>query len=138
MCAYEIFNGYPWFYRQDMFERNNFPWSFDMDTRTALLKDDLIESLPLAAYSQNAYAKTIAEPPRLAGKNAEEARRRELSYLDQKWFMATLLERMDRTSMQSGLEAHVPFADHWIVEYICTMGFKMYERTGKRTAVSFR
>lgn len=117
-CADEIFGGYPWFYREEMFERNAFPWSCDMEARTALLKTELAEELRLREYSLAAYEETIAKTPRLAGEEKEEARRRELMYLNLRWFMATLLERMDRTSMYHGLEARVPFADHRIVEYL--------------------
>ena len=39
--------------------------------------------------------------------------------------MVTLLDRMDRTSMYSGLEARVPLADHRIVEYVWNVPWSM-------------
>ena len=39
--------------------------------------------------------------------------------------MATLHNRMDRTSMYSGLEARVPFADHRILEYVYNIPWEM-------------
>ena len=39
--------------------------------------------------------------------------------------MVTLLDRMDRTSMYSGLEARVPLADHRIVEYVFNVPWSM-------------
>src|SRR5699024_7242485 len=63
--------------------------------------------------------------PRLEGEGKTEARRREIAYLNLKWFMVTLLDRMDRCSMYSGLEARVPFADHRIVEYIWNVPWEM-------------
>ena len=68
------------------------------------------------AYVQETYAKSVAETPRLAGESALETRRREISYLNQKWFMQTLLDRMGGTSARYGLSARVPFADYRIVE----------------------
>lgn len=124
-CADEIFGGYPWFYRKDMFERDAFPWSYDMGARSVLLKDEWIDTLQLETYSLNAYHDAIEKTPRLTGDSPEEARRRELSFLNLKWFMATLLERMDRTSMYNGVEARVPFADYRIVEYLYNVPWKI-------------
>ncbi len=39
--------------------------------------------------------------------------------------MQTLLDRMDRTSMYSGLEARVPLADHQIIEYVWNVPWEM-------------
>ena len=47
-----------------------------------------------------------------------EKRRREIAYLNLKWFMATLLDRMERTSTWCGLSARVPIADYRIIEYV--------------------
>ena len=45
-------------------------------------------------------------------------REREISVLNMKWFMETLLERKDRMTMANGLEVRVPFADHRLVSYL--------------------
>lgn len=123
-CADEIFGGYPWFYRKDMFKAKTFPWSINLNHRKILLNESFVESLNLNDYVQNAYDEAISQVPALDGENEIETRRRELSYLNLKWFMQTLLNRMDRTSMFCGLEARVPFADHRIVEYLFNVPWK--------------
>ncbi len=127
-CADEIFGGYPWFHKKDCFEANTFPWTMDLDARKVLLKDDFIEYLDMEDYVAKTYEKSVAETPRLAEDTPHEARRREIAYLNQKWFMQTLLDRMDRTSMYNGLEARVPFADHRLIEYVWNVPWEMKTR----------
>ncbi len=124
-CADEIFGGYPWFHNPEIMSASGFPWSRNLETRKQLLSDDLLSRLDLDNYVQATYEKSIAETPRLSGESKTEARRREIAYLNLKWFMITLLDRMDRCSMYSGLEARVPFADHRIIEYVWNVPWEM-------------
>ena len=117
-CADEIFGGYPWFYSEDAIMGKTFPWSKNMATRTMLLSDDFTQSLELDDYVAEKYENSIKAVPMLDGEAPLEKRRREIAYLNIKWFMQTLLDRMDRTSMYSGLEARVPFADNRILDYV--------------------
>lgn len=129
-CADEIFGGYPWFHKKECFDATIFPWSMDFGPRKMLLRDELLEILPLEEYARNAYQDTLAQVPLLPEDTPEEKRRREISFLNIKWFMQTLLDRMDRTSMHSGLEARVPFADYRIVEYLWNVPWEMKAKDG--------
>lgn len=129
-CADEIFGGYPWFHREEMWQQNLFPWSYDLEARTSLLKKEFLETLSLPEYVQNAYDSSINETPRFEGDNAVEKRRREIAWLNIRWFMATLLNRMDRTSMYSGLEARVPYADCRLLQYVYNIPWDMKCRNG--------
>lgn len=129
-CADEIFGGYPWFYREDLLNRDGFPWSADISARTIFLQEDLKKALDLDTYSYDRYKTSLAKAPLLAGENDEQRKRRGIAYLNIKWFMQTLLDRMDRTSMFSGLEARVPFADHRIIEYVFNVPWEMKYQNG--------
>ena len=129
-CADEIFGGYPWFHKKECLEAHTFPWTMDLAPRKAMLSDEFLEALKMDAYVQETYAKSVAETPRLAGESALETRRREISYLNQKWFMQTLLDRMGGTSTRYGLSARVPFADYRIVEYLWNVPWEMKAKGG--------
>jgi asparagine synthase (glutamine-hydrolysing) len=124
-CADEIFGGYPWFHRPDDLARRGFPWMRSTEARIDLLKQDWRKKLRLDEYVQTRFCETIAEVPRLEGESAEEAKRRELFYLNMIWFMTTLLDRKDRMSMGASLEVRVPFADHRLVEYVWNIPWEM-------------
>ncbi|QWC24885.1 asparagine synthase (glutamine-hydrolyzing) [Bacillus haikouensis] len=124
-CADEIFGGYPWFHREDDFNRRGFPWMRSVDERQGLLKDDWKKKLNLQEYVLAQYDKTVAETPLLDGENEIETKRRQLFYLNLIWFMTTLLDRKDRMSMGASLEVRVPFADHRLVEYVWNIPWEM-------------
>jgi len=134
-CADEIFGGYPWFYKDELMWTNGFPWSKDVNTRTLLLADDFIKELELNEYIFSKYTDSLKEVPYLEGEESIDRRRREITYLNIKWFMQTLLDRMDRASMYSGLEARVPYADHRIIEYVFNVPWDMKYRQGMEKAL---
>ena len=121
-CADEIFGGYPWFFGPQV---EGFPWVRSSNERNMFLQGKWQQKLNIPEYILSKYENTTSETPKLYGESVEETKRRELFYLNMKWFMATLLERKDRMSMGASLEVRVPFADHRIVEYAWNIPWEM-------------
>lgn len=124
-CADEIFGGYPWFHREELLNRDSFPWMDSVAERERLLQPQWKAKLSLREYVQERYQETLAEVPRFEEDEPLAARRRELFYLNMVWFMTTLLDRKDRMSMGASLEVRVPFADHRLVEYVWNIPWEM-------------
>lgn len=94
------------------------------------LRDDVGLELDLSGYQAFRYEESRSKAPLLYGETGEDESRRIIGYLNIKWFMQTLLDRMDRTSMYSELEARVPFADHRIIEYVFNVPWHMKYQNG--------
>lgn len=121
-CADEVFGGYPWFRDEEWFDSENrphrFPWTKDLSVRTNVLREDVRKKLCVDEYVTDAFDNALKDTPKLYGESLEKERQREISYLNIRHFMTTLLDRKDRMTMYSGLEVRVPYADHKLVEYI--------------------
>lgn len=129
-CADEVFGGYPWFHKESFLNCNTFPWTPDLSPRKQLLSKELLDMLDMDAYVKNAYESAIREIQILPGENRTEVNRRRIGYLNIRFFMQTLLNRMDRTSMHSGLEARVPFADRALIDYVFNIPWEMKAKDG--------
>ena len=116
--ADEIFGGYPWFVRPHLIESNGFPWSKDTAVRSFFLEEQLKKQLDLEEYSRYKYQKSLAKVPVLKGENKEEARLREIYYLNLQWFMSTLVDRSQRAGQYIGILPRMPYADPDLVSYM--------------------
>lgn len=115
-CADEIFGGYPWFTNKEDLYGDTFPWSKSVGYRKHILNDSY-KKLPIGEYVRSKFKDTLAKVSRLDDDSIEDIKIREMTYLNIKWFMLTLLNRKDRMSMRTSLEVRVPFADYRLVEY---------------------
>lgn len=116
--ADEIFGGYPWFHKKDVFDGKSFPWSNNVDMRESFLKPEIAHELNLHGFVDKRLKESLAKIPVLSGESAENKKMRDVMHLNMQWFMATLVDRQDRCSMAAGLEVRLPFADHRLVEYV--------------------
>lgn len=124
-CSDELFGGYPWFRSEAAFNTEGFPWNYDMSMRNYVLKDAVAKTLDLDGYVRERYREAVSRTPRYEYDTPQEARRREIAWLNIEQFMTNLLDRKDRMSMASGLEVRVPFCDHRLAEYVWNIPWSM-------------
>ena len=114
-CADEVFGGYPWFTREyDSIEI--FPWANSIEYRKNILKPSL-KDLPIEEYVKQTCRDSINKIDKLPKDSHEDRIIRELTYLNIKYQMLTLINRKDRMTMSNSLEGRVPYADKRLVQY---------------------
>lgn len=112
-CADEIFGGYPWFYKEELYNQPHFPWMRDIDQKIDLFNDK-IKKLNIKDYIIQRYQESLNEIQ-------TQDRNKQLIYLNIEWFMQTLLTRADSQTMRSSIELRVPFASTKILQYLYNM-----------------
>lgn len=130
-CADEVFGGYPWFFDG----AEPFPWIRSIHERQALLNDKWQEKLRLTEFMQSVYDHTVKSIPTFSQENEMEQKRQQLFYLNNMFFMQTLLERKDRMSMGASLEVRVPFSDHRLVEYVWNIPWSLKTIGGQEKGI---
>ena len=81
-------------------------------------------------YVARTYEEAVSRTPLLDGETGDEKKRRILSFLNLRWVMQTLLNRMDRDAAAGRIGARVPFADYRIVEYLWNVPWEMKSKNG--------
>ncbi len=130
-CADEIFGGYPWFRDPQIRAAEGFPWAQNTSVRIGLLQDHISTRINGEEFVMDRYRDTIRNCDILPGTDPLERQMKEMTVLNQSWFMQTLLDRKDRMSMYSGLEVRVPFCDYRIAEYLYCVPWKYKDYQGK-------
>lgn len=124
-CSDEIFGGYPWFYKEHLINHIGFPWALSENLRSNIIRPGILKDNEIQEYVLNARNETLKPVIAIDPNDTYENRYRNINYLTIKWFMNTLVERTDRTSMANSLEVRVPFADYRIFEYVYNLPAKM-------------
>lgn len=144
--ADEIFGYTSWLHQPDLVWQDTFPWlaqlaaagrMHDPGVATAeyLLDPQLLAELDVAGYRADRYRDALAEVPQLPGETGLERRMREVSHLTVTSWLPTVLHRVDRMSMATGLEARIPFCDHRLVEYVFNVPWSMKVFDGREKSL---
>ena len=121
-CADEIFGGYPWFFDRNQEEILEFPWACNTAFRRKLMEHPPADA---ENFVQDACRDTCRHADILPDCSSEDRKAKEMTVLNMRWFMQTLVERNDRMSTWAGLQVRVPFCDLRIAEYLYRIPWSM-------------
>lgn len=130
-CADEIFGGYPWFYRTDNLPLKSFPWAENTDFRASFINK--AHRIRADEYVFDHLQAGLAQCDILPECSDIDRQNKKMTWLNQNWFMQTLIDRNDRMSMHSGLEIRAPFCDPRIASYLYAVpwSYKNYAQREK-------
>ncbi|KRQ92935.1 asparagine synthase [Bradyrhizobium jicamae] len=111
--ADELFAGY-YFFLDGEEPSTQFPWAPYVDKVCALLDP----AFQRETACSDRIRSTLAQE--MGALDTDDALNKRL-YLFLKYYLVDMLERLDKTSMASGVESRVPFLDHRLVEYVVQM-----------------
>ncbi len=130
-CGDEVFGGYPWFNREDLIEKDGFPWSGSVALRSSILKPEVRETLKLEQYVDARYREALARQPVLPGEDGRQARLRALQGLCFEYFMTNLQERAADMCGVAGLTVLTPYCDDRLVQYVYNVPWVMKRMGGQ-------
>ncbi len=130
-CADEIFGGYPWFRDPAVRDADGFPWAQNTKYRASFLLPWVRERVDPFAFINDRYLQTIRECDVLPETSPQDRRMKQMTNLNHRWFMQTLLDRNDRMSTRSGLAVRVPFCDYRIAEYMYAVPWEFKDYQGR-------
>lgn len=130
-CADEIFGGYPWYRDPEIRAQEGFPWAQNTALRASFLAAGLRQRIPADEFVMEHYKTTVRQSDILPENSPQDRRMKEMTNLNLRWFMQTLLDRKDRMSMHCGLEVRVPFCDYRIAEYLYAVPWEYKDYRGR-------
>lgn len=137
-CADEIFCGYPWFWKEELINKDFFPFIEEKNEKLSILKREFVDKIKPAEYAKRRYIETLNETPMLNNETLKEKKLKQIQYLSIKSFMQNLLERKDKMSMRASLEVRVPFCDRRIVDYVYNIPFEWKLLNGREKGLMRR
>ncbi len=130
-CGDEVFGGYPWFNREELIEKDGFPWSGSLDLRSRILKDDLRQSLHLNEYAADCWRSALARHDTLKGESRRAQKLRKLQSICFEYFMSNLQERASMLCAETGLSVFTPLCDERLVQYVYNVPWEMKRMGGQ-------
>lgn len=130
-CADEIFGGYPWYRDPEIRAQEGFPWAQNTALRASFLSENIRKMIHADEFVMEQYKATILDSDILPENSPQDRRMKEMTNLNMRWFMQTLLDRKDRMSMYCGLEVRVPFCDYRIAEYLYGVPWEYKDHQGR-------
>lgn len=130
-CGDEVFGGYPWFNREELIEKDSFPWSGSIDLRSGILKEEVRHELKLHQYVADCWHDALARQSTLPGEDAREQKLRQLQGICFEYFMSNLQERASMLCAQAGLGVFTPFCDERLVQYVCNVPWNLKRMGGQ-------